>query len=99
MLLPAGVHPMIVSERLGHASIRITLDVYSRVLPGMQDEATAPIERMLYGHETRANISQRYPRFIRSDTGIRNSHVLTLNFSLRTLYAHKFLKREFWTVT
>jgi len=49
LLLQASVHPKIVSERLGHASIRITLDVYSHVLPGMQDEATEQIERMLYG--------------------------------------------------
>jgi integrase len=49
MLLQANVHPKVVSERLGHASIRITLDIYSHVLPGMQDEATAQIERMLYG--------------------------------------------------
>lgn len=49
LLLQAGVNPKIVSERLGHAGIRITLDVYSHVLPGMQDEATAHIERMLYG--------------------------------------------------
>ena len=49
LLLQAGVHPKIVSERLGHASIVLTLDTYSHVLPTMQDEATAQIERMLYG--------------------------------------------------
>ena len=40
LLLQAGVHPKIVSERLGHASIVLTLDTYSHVLPTMQDEAT-----------------------------------------------------------
>lgn len=35
-LLLAGVHPKVVSERLGHSSISITLDVYSHVLPNMQ---------------------------------------------------------------
>jgi len=39
LMLAAGVHPKIVSERLGHASIRITLDTYSHVLPGLQEEA------------------------------------------------------------
>jgi integrase len=34
-----GVHPKVVSERLGHASIAITLDTYSHVLPTLQDEA------------------------------------------------------------
>jgi integrase len=41
MLLTAGLNPKIVSERLGHASIVITLDTYSHVLPDMQDEVAA----------------------------------------------------------
>ncbi len=39
ILLRQGVHPKIVSERLGHASIQITLDTYSHVLPGLQEAA------------------------------------------------------------
>jgi integrase len=35
------VHPKIVSQRLGHASIGITLDTYSHVLPAMQEAAAA----------------------------------------------------------
>ncbi|MGF1618058.1 MAG: tyrosine-type recombinase/integrase [Acidimicrobiia bacterium] len=38
-LLQAGVHPKVVQERLGHSSIRVTMDVYSAVLPNMQREA------------------------------------------------------------
>jgi len=38
-MLLQGVHPKVVSERLGHASIGITLDTYSHVLPTMQAEA------------------------------------------------------------
>ena len=34
LLLTAGVHPKVVSERLGHSSIAITLDIYSHVMPG-----------------------------------------------------------------
>jgi integrase len=34
-LLAAGVTPKIVSERLGHANIAITMDTYSHVIPGM----------------------------------------------------------------
>jgi integrase len=48
LLLKAGVHPKIVSERLGHSSIALTLDVYSHVLPGMQDEAASKLDSMLY---------------------------------------------------
>jgi integrase len=36
LLLQADVNPKVVSERLGHANIGITLDIYSHVLPGMQ---------------------------------------------------------------
>src|SRR5262249_12588746 len=41
------VHPKVVSERLGHANIAITLDVYSHVLPGMQEEATRRVDAAL----------------------------------------------------
>ncbi len=44
MLLRAGVHPKVVSERLGHSSISLTLDVYSHVMPGMQQEAAEKID-------------------------------------------------------
>lgn len=36
-LLRSGAHPKIVQERLGHSSIRVILDVYSAVLPNMQE--------------------------------------------------------------
>jgi integrase len=39
LMLTQGVHPKVVSERLGHASIAITLDTYSHVLPTLQQEA------------------------------------------------------------
>ncbi|MBI2462431.1 MAG: site-specific integrase, partial [Candidatus Rokubacteria bacterium] len=34
LLLAAGAHPKYVQEQLGHASIQVTLDVYSHILPG-----------------------------------------------------------------
>jgi integrase len=48
MLLLANVNPKIVSERLGHSKVSITLDTYSHVLPTMQDGAAAQIERLLH---------------------------------------------------
>ncbi|CAA9418131.1 MAG: Integrase [uncultured Pyrinomonadaceae bacterium] len=44
LLLSAGINPKIVSERLGHAFIVLTLDTYSHVLPTMQREATNELE-------------------------------------------------------
>ncbi len=43
LALQAGVHPKVVSERLGHANIGITLDVYSHAIPAMEEEAAAKI--------------------------------------------------------
>jgi integrase len=42
-----NVHPKIVSEMLGHAKVSITLDLYSHVLPDMQDQAAQRIEAAL----------------------------------------------------
>ena len=39
MMMEMGVNPKTVSERLGHASVVITLDTYSHVSPGLQEEA------------------------------------------------------------
>lgn len=46
-LIAAGVHPKIASERLGHSTIGITLDLYSHVMPGMQANAAAQIDAMI----------------------------------------------------
>jgi integrase len=46
LMLKAGVHPKIVSERLGHATIGITLDIYSHVLPGLQEAAAERFDRI-----------------------------------------------------
>ena len=43
-LLLQGVHPKVVSERLGHSKVGITLDTYSHVLPGMQEDAAEKID-------------------------------------------------------
>lgn len=49
LLLVAGENPKVVSERLGHASVVLTLDTYSHVLPSMQQAATEKLERVLFG--------------------------------------------------
>jgi integrase len=50
LLLKWGVHPKIVQERLGHSSIRTTLDVYSHVVPGLQQAAADIFDRRLSGY-------------------------------------------------
>ena len=49
LLLAAGENVKVVSERLGHASATLTLDVYSHVLPDMQQRAAEKLESLLFG--------------------------------------------------
>ena len=49
LLLSAGINPKIASERLGYASIVLTLDTYSHVLPDMQQAASDKLEKILFG--------------------------------------------------
>ena len=48
MLLKAGINPKVISERLGHASVTLTLDTYSHCLPDMQEEASEALNKMIY---------------------------------------------------
>ncbi len=47
LMLKQGVHPKIVQERLGHASIQMTLDTYSHVAPGLQQAAAEAFDKLL----------------------------------------------------
>jgi len=47
LMLKAGTHPKIVQERLGHASIQITLDTYSHVAPGLQEAAANRFDELV----------------------------------------------------
>jgi len=44
IMLVSNIHPKVVSERLGHSRVSLTLDTYSHMLPGMQEEAAAAID-------------------------------------------------------
>jgi integrase len=47
--LAAGVPAKVVSERLGHANIAITMDTYSHVLPGLDEQAAGQVARLILG--------------------------------------------------
>jgi integrase len=49
LLLMADENPKVVSERLGHSTVKLTMDTYSHVLPTMQERATEKLEKLLYG--------------------------------------------------
>ncbi|MCH8988587.1 MAG: tyrosine-type recombinase/integrase [Chloroflexi bacterium] len=49
LLLESGINPKVVSERLGHATIATTMDIYSHVLPGIQEAAALALDAKLSG--------------------------------------------------
>lgn len=49
LALEAGVHPKVVSERLGHATVSLTLDVYNHALEHMQHDAAARVSALVFG--------------------------------------------------
>ena len=52
-MLASKIHPKVVQERFGHSSIAITMDIYSHLMPNMQEEAAAAV------HGVRAAINKR----------------------------------------
>lgn len=53
LLLSRGVHPKVVQERLGHSSITMTLDLYSHLAPGMDEQAAATLNGLVAKSEAR----------------------------------------------
>ncbi len=62
LLLESRVNPKVVSEVLGHATVAITLDIYSHVLPDMQQDAAAAMASALYGGASTADGVSRASR-------------------------------------
>jgi integrase len=49
LALQTGIHPKVVSERLGHASVAFTLDIYSHAVPAMHEEAAERLGELTWG--------------------------------------------------
>lgn len=61
MLMGHSLDPKVVSNRLGHQSVKITLDTYSHVSPGMQGIVAQTIDRLVgrrFGDDSDANPEQ-----------------------------------------
>jgi len=58
ILLQQGVHPKIVQERLGHSTVATTLDIYSHVLPGLQEAAARRFDEGLESALTEAQVAE-----------------------------------------
>ena len=48
LALAAGVHPKVVSDRLGHSTIAITIDTYSHAIPSLDADAAATVAGQLF---------------------------------------------------
>jgi len=69
LMLKAGVHPKVVSERLGHANIGITLDTYSHVLPGLQEAAAERFDR-IFEEVNNENLRVSVSKMLAKDGGV-----------------------------
>ena len=47
LMLIRGAKPKVISEALGHASVAFTMDTYSHIISGMQEDATALLDDVL----------------------------------------------------
>ncbi len=54
LALQAGMHPKVISERLGHSTVAMTLDIYSHAIPALQHNAAATIADLVSGAATAA---------------------------------------------
>jgi hypothetical protein len=59
--LAAGIAAKVVSERLGHATIAITMDTYSHVLPGLDERAAATVAQLILEGDGPASASVDKP--------------------------------------
>ena len=58
IMLMKGAKPKVISEALGHASVAFTMDTYSHILSGMQEDAMALLDEVLPAGVTPTNERQ-----------------------------------------
>ena len=60
LMLKQGVHPKVVQERLGHATISTTLDLYSHVSPGLQQAAAEGFDKIVLTNREKEIVENHY---------------------------------------
>jgi len=85
LMLKGGVHPKIVSERLGHATVAITLDTYSQVVPGLQEAAARRFDSLLPtpGVQEPGDVSKRLAQGSAPDTSPAYAEAVATSFPRR----------------
>lgn len=69
LALQAGVHPKVVSERLGHSTVSITLDIYSRAIPALQESAAELVASLVFSAGTESQPHARVAASLRDRNG------------------------------
>ena len=59
--LAAGVPAKVISKRLGHATIAVTMDIYSHVLPALDRESADTVARLILGGSAVSEASVNKP--------------------------------------
>ena len=73
LMLLRGAKPKVISEALGHASVAFTMDTYSHIISGMQEDAMALLDEVLpagvngVSRKNNANLTPILPK-----TGVNN---------------------------
>ena len=84
-MLKAGIHPKVVSERLGHANIGITLDIYSHVLPGLQEAAAEKFDRIFeVGEDEKSDVNVSKMLANSDDLGSRPYRIRTCDTLIKS---------------
>jgi len=61
LMLLRGAKPKVISEALGHASVAFTMDTYSHIIEGMQEDAIALLDEVLPAGVSRINNAKLTP--------------------------------------
>lgn len=69
LLLRAGVNIKVVSERLGHSSTSVTANVYSALLPDMQDQAVQALDKIFKKGEEMENAKEKAVAMLQHNNG------------------------------
>lgn len=62
LLLVGGVHSKVVQELLGHSDIMITLNIYSHVLPSLQEDAMEKLSSLFNDQREQAKENKQEQR-------------------------------------
>jgi len=63
LMLMRGAKPKVISEALGHSSVAFTMDVYSHIIDGMQQDAMALLDEVMPAGVARKNNANLAPTF------------------------------------